>query len=89
MILPHARPEAWYRNASLNFASGTVRSTKMLNKPASSRSTILPWRPASVLDANRARPSYLVLSWHQRNGHPAHRWFRDCIALLAPAEDPI
>ena len=30
-------------------------------------------------------PVPFVLSWHGRNdGHPAQRWFRDCIASLMP-----
>ncbi len=33
-------------------------------------------------------PIAFVLSWHRRNdGHPAQRWFRDCIASL-PADPP-
>jgi len=31
-----------------------------------------------------------VLSWHRRNdGHPAQRWFRDCIASLPLGADPV
>jgi len=35
-------------------------------------------------------PVAFVLSWHRRNdGHPAQRWFRDCIASLSAAADPV
>jgi len=35
-------------------------------------------------------PVVFVLSWHRRNdGHPAQRWFRDCIASLPAAADPV
>jgi len=35
-------------------------------------------------------PIAFVLSWHRRNdGHPAQRWFRDCITSLpADADTP-
>ncbi len=35
-------------------------------------------------------PVAFVLSWHRRNdGHPAQRWFRDCIASLPLGADPV
>ena len=35
-------------------------------------------------------PVAFVLSWHRRNdGHPAQRWFRDCIASLPVDTSPV